>query len=77
MSAIRMLFLSVAAIIFLGIWLTGFNTAHWLLYVPVIFLTFAGITGICPGYIFWSKLGFKSEPLRLGLGHRGDESPSA
>lgn len=77
MSAIRMLFLSMAAIIFLGIWVTGFNSVHWLLYVPVIFLTFAGITGICPGYIFWSKLGFKSEPLSLGLAGRRDEPPSA
>ena len=30
MSALRMLFLTLAALILLGIWLTGFNTVHWL-----------------------------------------------
>ena len=59
MSAQRMLFLTVAIIILLGIWLTGFDKAHWLLYLPVVALTFAGVTGICPGMLFWRKLGFK------------------
>jgi len=59
MSAYQMLFLSTSAFIFLGIWLTGFNVVHWLLYIPPVALAFAGITGICPGYHFWKKLGFK------------------
>ena len=59
MSAQRMLFLTVAIIILIGIWLTGFDKAHWLLYVPVVALAFAGVTGICPGILFWRKLGFK------------------
>lgn len=63
MNALRMLFLSVAGVIALGIWLTGFDNVHWLLYVPVAFLSFAGVTGICPGLIFWNKLGFRNEPL--------------
>jgi len=58
-SALRAQFLSVAAIVFIGIYLTGFDKVHWLLYVPVIALTFAGITGICPELIFWKKVGFK------------------
>ncbi len=61
MSAIRMLFLFVAGLIAIGIWLTGFNTVHWLLYIPVAALAFAGITGICPGYIIFRKLGFKGQ----------------
>jgi hypothetical protein len=52
MSAMRMAFLAVAAVIMLGIWLTGFNTVHWVLYLPVAALTFAGITGICQLYDF-------------------------
>ena len=60
MSAIRMQFLLVAMLILAGIWLTGFNDVHWFLYVPVAALTFAGITGICPGYIILQKLGFKT-----------------
>ena len=59
MNAQRMLFLTVAILISIGIWLSGFNQVHWLLYVPVAALTFAGITGICPGLILFKKLGAK------------------
>jgi hypothetical protein len=61
MSAMRMVFLTMAALILLGIWLTGFKTVHWLLYVPVAVLIFAGITGICPSYLLFSKLGFRGQ----------------
>jgi len=50
-KALRMTFIINGIMIFLGIWLTGFDTAHWLLYLPAAFLTFAGITGICPSLI--------------------------
>lgn len=56
--ALRMTFLFIGAIGWFGIWLSGFNTIHWLLYVPSAFLTFAGVTGICPGLII-NKLIFK------------------
>ncbi len=50
-------FLFVAAsLIFIGIWLTGFATAHWLLYVPVIFFLFAAATGFCPGMHLSNRL---------------------
>ncbi|HEY6004832.1 MAG TPA: hypothetical protein VIV57_18290 [Anaeromyxobacter sp.] len=67
MSAFRMLFLSVAGVVLLGIGLTGFETVHWVLYLPVGFLTFAGLTGVCPGLIFWRKLGFSDEPVSCEL----------
>ncbi len=63
MSAIRMTLISIAAIMMLGIWLTGFEIVHWVLYLPPSFLVFAGITGICPGLIFWSKVGLKNDAL--------------
>ena len=63
MSAIRMLFLMLAGLILLGIWLTGFGVVHWVLYIPVAALTFAGITGICPGYLIMQKLGFRGQTL--------------
>jgi len=66
MSAIRMLFLFMAAFISLGIWLTGINNVHWLLYIPPVALAFAGITGICPGYLIFKKLGFRGE----GIGNK-------
>ena len=58
MTAYRMLFLTTSTILFVGIWLTGFATVHWLLYVPAVFLCIAGLTGFCPGYRFWKMLGF-------------------
>lgn len=61
MSAMRMVFLAFAALILVGIWLTGFNTAHWFLYLPAAAAAFAGITGICPGYMVFSKLGFRGQ----------------
>ncbi len=59
MTALRMQFLTVAALVFIGVWLTGFDKAHWFLYLPIIMFAFAGITGICPGLKLWEKLGFK------------------
>lgn len=59
MTALRMQFLSISTVIFTGIALTGFARAHWLLYVPAVMLAFAGITGICPGLLFWEKTGLK------------------
>ena len=59
MTAMRMQFFTIALLIFIGIWLTGFATAHWFLYVPVAALIFAGVTGICPGHLFWKKMGFE------------------
>ncbi|MHB8254148.1 MAG: hypothetical protein ACYDEV_10735 [Acidiferrobacter sp.] len=70
MSALRMLFLSVAGMILLGIGLTGFDKVSFVLYLPLAFLTFAGITGICPGLIFWSKMGFRNAPLACDLPKR-------
>jgi hypothetical protein len=67
-----MLFLSVAGVIMFGIFLTGFDKVHWLLYVPVAFLSFAGITGVCPGYVFWTKVGFRNEPLACDLRNRDE-----
>jgi len=58
-----MLFLLMAAVILLGIWLTGFGVVHWVLYFPVVALIFAGVTGICPGYIIFRKLGLKGQTL--------------
>ena len=67
MSAIRMLFLFMAAFILLGIWLTGFNVVHWVLYIPVAALVFAAVTGICPGYLIFKKLGFKGPGIGNNL----------
>ena len=59
MTAQRMLFLSMAILISLGIYLTGYTSVHWVLYIPAIALLFAAVTGICPGLMLFKKLGFK------------------
>jgi len=59
MSAQRMQFLTLAVVILIGIWLTGFNVVHWFLYVPVVLLVIGGLTGFCFGVWFWKKMGLK------------------
>lgn len=59
-KALRMQFLFIGLVISAGIWLTGMNVVHWLLFVPAFFLTFAGLSGICPGLIV-QKLIFKEK----------------
>jgi hypothetical protein len=59
MTAIRAQFISIAIVVFIGILLTGFDKVHWFLYLPVVMLLFAGLTGICPGLLIWKKLGLK------------------
>jgi ABC-type polysaccharide/polyol phosphate export permease len=54
-SATRFFLLVVSILIWLGIWLTGFNNVHWILYVPAAFLLLAAILGVCPG-MFFSRL---------------------
>jgi len=56
-----MLFIFMSAVISAGIWLSGYDHVHWLLYIPPVALLFAGITGICPGYLLLTKLGFKGQ----------------
>lgn len=59
MSSQRMLFITVAILLVAGIGLSGWQQVHWLLYLPAGLLIFAGATGICPGLLFYKKLGFK------------------
>ncbi|MGD8784779.1 MAG: hypothetical protein PVG75_10090 [Thioalkalispiraceae bacterium] len=55
-APMRFFMIVIAAILIAGIWLTGYKTVHWLLYIPVIFFVFAAVTGICPGMFFSRKL---------------------
>jgi hypothetical protein len=59
MNALRMVYLTMAVIILFGIMMTGFTRVHWVLYLPVALLTFAGTTGFCPGLVFWSRILYK------------------
>jgi ABC-type polysaccharide/polyol phosphate export permease len=59
-TPMRTLFLMIAVLIWVGIWLSGYDTVHWILYLPAAFLTFAAVTGICPGLHIFGKLFGKS-----------------
>lgn len=59
MTALRAQFILIAVMISIGILLTGYDKVHWFLYLPVAAFLFAGITGICPGLLFWKKVGLK------------------
>lgn len=59
MTAQRMMYLSLATILSLGIWLTGYNKVHWVFFIPLVASAFAFATGICPNISIWRKLGFK------------------
>jgi len=58
--AVRFFLLVTSGVLWLGIGLTGFSVAHWVLYIPSSFLLMAAITGICPGLIF-SKMLFRTK----------------
>ena len=55
-TALRVTFILIGMFISLGIWLTGIDVVHWLLFLPAAFLVFAGLTGICPSLIINKKI---------------------
>ena len=57
-KSMRFFFSIVSVILWLTIYLTGFNTIHWLIYIPAVFFVFAAVSGICPGIII-SRMLFK------------------
>ena len=57
-APMRLFLLVVAVLLWLGIWLTGFQAVHWVLYIPAVFFVFAALTGLCPG-MFISRTIFK------------------
>lgn len=56
----KIFFLFVGVLLWLGIWQTGFETAHWLLYLPATFFLFSAVTGVCPGMLLFKEL-FKNK----------------
>jgi len=60
-SATRMTFLSVAAVVAIGNTLTGWSIVSWVLFIPPIALSLAAITGVCPFKIIFEKIGFAKD----------------
>jgi hypothetical protein len=59
MTASQVFRLILALLIFAGIWLTGFDKVHWLLYLAVFILFVAGVTDRCAGIWLLRKMGLK------------------
>ena len=55
-KSMRVWFAFFGAVIWIGIYLTGFSNVHWLLYIPPAGMIFAAITGICPSQIAVFKM---------------------
>lgn len=61
-APLRVFFLVSSTVSWIGLWLTGFNNAHWLLYIAPTAFLIAGITGICPGMMLSNKFFGRTEP---------------
>jgi hypothetical protein len=55
-TQMRIWFVFFSILIWLGMYLTGFENIHWFLYVPSVALILAAITGICPSQILVNNL---------------------
>jgi ABC-type polysaccharide/polyol phosphate export permease len=53
-------FLFVGLLLWAGIWLSGFNNVHWILYLPATFFLISAVTGVCPGMLFFREV-FREE----------------
>lgn len=51
----RQWFLGPAVMLWSGIYLTGFNVVHWLIYIPATMALFAFVFGACPGMLMICK----------------------
>ncbi len=50
-SEMRLWFIGPILMLWGGIYLTGFDVVHWLIYIPASFALFAFLTGLCPGML--------------------------
>jgi len=55
-APMRVFLMNAAVFMFVGIWLTGFDKVHWLIYViPGVFAA-SSTFGVCPGLNLWRIL---------------------
>ena len=65
----RVFFLILSSVLWLGIWLTGFSQISWIIYVPACSLLFAAIMGFCPGLIT-SRFLFRTQSSSAAVDYR-------
>lgn len=44
-------FIGPMLMLWLGIYFTGFESTHFLIYIPAVMSVFAFVTGLCPGML--------------------------
>ena len=52
---IRVLLFLAGVVTWVGIYMSGLETVHWVLFLPATFFLFASLTGICPGLVLFQK----------------------
>ncbi len=58
-------FFFIGIVLWAGIWLTGLDKTHWLLFLPASFFIFSAFTGICPGLIFFNTVFREKQPQEV------------
>ena len=53
---VRLFLFMLALVSLASAWLTGLETVHWFTYVLPAFLTFAAVSGLCPGLMISKKI---------------------
>ncbi|GMR00854.1 MAG: hypothetical protein BMS9Abin19_0193 [Gammaproteobacteria bacterium] len=64
-TSTKAFFLFMGLVMWMGIWLTGFEKVHWSLYLPATFFLISAVTGICPGMIFFKEVFREKQSQRL------------
>jgi hypothetical protein len=55
-KSMRAWFALMAAMLWTGIYLTGFSKVNWLLYLPAVSFVFAAAIGLCPSQVAIFKM---------------------
>ena len=55
--SLRLSFLMISILIWAGIYLTGFDTVHWFVFVPAVGTLMVGVTGVCFASMIFKSIG--------------------
>jgi len=50
-NEMRFWFIGPMLMLWIGIYFTGLDVIHWLIYIPAVMSVFALATGLCPGML--------------------------
>jgi hypothetical protein len=55
-APMRLFLMNAALVMFIGIWLSGFEQVHWSIYIIPALFSASALFGICPGINLWRLL---------------------